>query len=1293
MRTRIIRYLIIFSLLNCMSLLAISNAGELVYSTFLGGGGDEGRGIAVDSAGNAYITGYTISSPSFPTIPGAYDTSYNGDTDVFVSKLNSSGSALLYSTFLGGSAGDEGWCIAVDKAGNAYITGLTGSNNFPKTTGAFDTAYSGGVDAFVSKLNPTGSALVYSTFIGGNDFDQGWCLAVDTAGNAYVSGATRSRINFPTTSNAYDTSFNGTILDAFVTKLNSTGSQLLYSTFLGGLFVDYGCGITVDNIGNAYVTGVTNSINFPTTSSAYDKTFNGGFLVGDAFVSKLNTLAAGIPSLVYSTFLGGEGDDAGIAIVVDSTGNAYITGETGSLNFPISVNAAQQSHHGDADAFVTKLNATGSTLLYSTYLGGSDYDNSYGIALDTSGNAYIAGRTDSSDFPITAGAFDPTYNHHAECVVSVLNSSGTDFLYSTFIGGNDHDWGTRIALDTTGSVYVTGGTYSKDFPTTAGAYDTTFNGSTTDVFVTKLRIPPSITGAVSYSDINNNRVVDQGDTLTLPFDRRMRVNNTNVSNFYLPVSNDKFGTGATVSINTANDTQVIITLGTSPVLTIPGKFSMSIITAGAPSGTDIAATMPANAIEDLEGMDAVDGGAPAINDSGVDILYTLSSATTYVPAYSAATVRVSTDTVNAYYTKHNLIIPAKSLNNGTTITAGPPGNNKFQLSAVSITPPTLTFSTLTPATLVLEYKDKDIRRELGYLETGMRIFQWKDSTTGWVLLPETYGKQSVDMNNKTVSLKINKANMVGATGNLLDDFAANTTIVYASISLPSVGAKTAIVAAASTGLAHQSYAEALLPTPNQEFIFAAGTTITLTVSTPAIYTKHKLTLTNYTTAYSGVTVALMQANPAEKHGHENNGVIKIEVSSTITTAAILTLEYKDYNDRDNQISNDVIEGSEYQMRIFKWQDNPWGWIKVNGNQTVNTDDNLVTVALDSLAAGCQLYAVGVDTSLALLSYSEFTDSSDIAHWYFDKYGDGSAGGGTLSWLDSYGSQSGVIKLMQTPGQKAQLTQVFSVPSTGWYSATVKVATDIADASKQQKVYLYLQELGSDTAVVATANQVLAGGSGAFEGAGEWRELAISFYIHGTLAGVQVVGINPSSSGVTGSLYIDDIWVTAGAAQPTASMPINNANFSSSTSGWTFQVYGDATTGGTWSWVSSLGGYSGVLKGTQAGREKGQISQLFAFPNNEHNALGSVWVYSGASTATNTQKIYLYIYSQDAGYTKIIESGNAILQPGKWTPGVWTQLQFGYIPFTPYNAVQLVGINPSGKPTQSIYFDAVEVKQD
>jgi hypothetical protein len=411
----------------------------LVYSTFLGGsrdfggggsgqagsGEDEGLGIAVDAAGNAYVTGLT-ESRDFPTTPGAFDTTDNGFRDAFVTKLNATGTALVYSTFLGGSDGEEGRGIAVDTAGSAYVTGVTASADFPTTPGAFATTLNGGSDAFVTKLNAAGTALVYSTFLGGSGSEgvigfiaQSGGIAVDAAGNAYVTGTTPSA-DFPTTPGAFDTTFNG-LLDAFVTKLNAAGSALVYSTFLGGSSQEDGVGIAVDAAGNAYVTGNTASVDFPTTPGAFDTTFNGG---SDAFVTKLN--AAGT-ALVYSTFLGGSGAEGvlGGSIAVDSAGNAYVTGFTSSADFPTTPGAFGTTLNGAGDAFVTKLDATGTALVYSIFLGGSGLEEGGAIALDPAGNAYVTGLTSSADFPTTPGAFDTTYNGAVDAFVTKLAENPT----------------------------------------------------------------------------------------------------------------------------------------------------------------------------------------------------------------------------------------------------------------------------------------------------------------------------------------------------------------------------------------------------------------------------------------------------------------------------------------------------------------------------------------------------------------------------------------------------------------------------------------------------------------------------------------------------------------------------------------------------------------------------------------------------------------------------------------------------------------------------------------------------
>lgn len=366
---------------------------------------------------------------------------------------------LAYSTYLGGSGSEGGeglnGDIAVDSAGNAYVTGGTSSTDFP-TVNPIQSTNHGGADAFVTKFNTDGSALVYSTYLGGSGDEVGTAITLDSAGNAYVTGITSST-DFPTTPGAFQTTCAGSCENAFVTKINSSGSALVYSTYLGGTDSDAGYSIAVDGAGNAYATGVTISTDFPVTPGAFQTTSGGG---GDAFVSKLNSAGS---ALVYSTYVGGSGNDYGVGIAVDSAGNAYVTGLTLSTDFP-TANAIQPTYNGGAeDAFVTKLNATGSALVYSTYVGGTGEDSGFGIAVDAAGNAYIVGRTDSTDFPV-ANAFQPTNHGYLDAFVTKINAAGSAFVYSTYLGGSSNDVAARIAIDGAGNAYITGDTYSSDFP-------------------------------------------------------------------------------------------------------------------------------------------------------------------------------------------------------------------------------------------------------------------------------------------------------------------------------------------------------------------------------------------------------------------------------------------------------------------------------------------------------------------------------------------------------------------------------------------------------------------------------------------------------------------------------------------------------------------------------------------------------------------------------------------------------------------------------------------------------------
>ncbi len=404
----------------------------LSYSTYLGGNNlDEGRAIAVDSAGNTYVAGLTNSS-TFPVTPGALQTTPGapaGSPISFISKIDSSGTTLIYSTYLSANVTS----IALDGAGNVYATGSSRINlSLPTTPGAFQPVVAGGSDAFVTKLNASGSALVYSTFLGGNtgfnsaNFspDTGIDIAVDSAGNAYVAGETFSS-DFPTTQGAFRPALNS-LRDGFITKLNPSGTALVYSTYIGdtgfsftSTFGEQTMGIAVDSTGHAHVTGTTTSPNFPVVN-ALQPNFTAGtcggddvvFICADAYVMKMNP-AGTMP--VYSTYLGGQGQDEGRDIAVDSSDNVYVAGVAG-LGFPTTAGAFQTTpggmneaaggveNPGGGDAFLAKINPQGTSLVFSTYLGGGNTDRATGIAVDSTGDVHITGSTTSSDFPLTDDA-------------------------------------------------------------------------------------------------------------------------------------------------------------------------------------------------------------------------------------------------------------------------------------------------------------------------------------------------------------------------------------------------------------------------------------------------------------------------------------------------------------------------------------------------------------------------------------------------------------------------------------------------------------------------------------------------------------------------------------------------------------------------------------------------------------------------------------------------------------------------------------------------------------------------
>jgi len=433
----------------------------IVYSGYLGGSSvDTGRAIAVDATGAAYVVGSTNSS-DFPKA-GGLDPSFNGQTDAFVAKVDPTGSALVYSGFLGGFYIDHGRGIAVDASGAAYVTGNTLSYDFP-TLGDLDPTFNGNSDAFVAKIFPTGAGLVYSAFLGGGFDDIARGIAVDAAGAVYLTGSTRSE-NFPWMG-PLDPSHNGGLWDGFLLKIDPAGSSLVYSGFLGGSGLDYGQSVAVDAPGAAYVTGWTNSSDFPTAGSL-DPIHNGGW---DGFVLKVDPNGS---SFLYSGFLGGSDVDYGHGIAVDASGAAYVTGTTRSSDFP-TVGDLGPTLRGGADAFVSKVSPLGDGLVYSGTFGAAtsvgEGDAGWGIRVDPAGSAYVAGSTESQE--------------GVDAFIAKVSAAG-DAMDSILIGGSGADYGSGIDLDLEGGIYVTGSTTSPDFPM-AGSLDPTFNGQT-DAFVARM---------------------------------------------------------------------------------------------------------------------------------------------------------------------------------------------------------------------------------------------------------------------------------------------------------------------------------------------------------------------------------------------------------------------------------------------------------------------------------------------------------------------------------------------------------------------------------------------------------------------------------------------------------------------------------------------------------------------------------------------------------------------------------------------------------------------------------------
>ena len=617
----------------------------LVYATYLGGTGDEvsfasfapsGLGIAVDTNGNVYVVGQTTSR-NFPTRNAYRSTAYGTDTnlsDVFVTKLNSAGNALIYSTYIGGASNDVAGGIAVDAGGNVYITGSTESLDFPHINAA-QSANNGLNDVFVTKLASNGTSIVYSTFLGGGCDDFGRGIAVDAGGNAYVTGTSCSKGTgnspFPATQGAFQTQnadSSGNTFDAFVAKFGPAGA-LGYCTFLGGTSDESGNAIAVDSSGNACVAGEINASatydrfgnrtppqsNFPLVN-AFQSLFNTGDtnsdFISDGFVTKLNASGSG---LIFSTFLGGADQDSVTGIAVDAKGRVCVAGSTGSANFPSTANSAQPANAGAAynpdfpgsDAFVTVFETNGASLVYSTYLGGTLFEeggfvlNRFGIAVDRFGDIYVVGQTSSYDFPLTAGADQTDSDATIDVFVAKLNPAvpgPAGLIYSTLLSGSfgidgraDNE-AEAIAVDNSGNFYVAGLTAATNFPVTPGAFASTNRGGYNDAFVAKFSSPPdlSVTMLASAEPIT----VGSNVTYTIQINNNGRSTFSGVTNIVqFPTNVPILSFSSTAGSSSTNAGRVILNIG---AMTNNASITQTIVI-GTPISGFITNTAALSAIE------------------------------------------------------------------------------------------------------------------------------------------------------------------------------------------------------------------------------------------------------------------------------------------------------------------------------------------------------------------------------------------------------------------------------------------------------------------------------------------------------------------------------------------------------------------------------------------------------------------------------------------------------------------------------------------------------------------------
>lgn len=444
--------------------------GALLWSTMIGGANnDEGASLAVASNGDIFITGETT-SPDFPGTPGVYDETYGSSVDLFISRFADEGGTLVWSSFIGTSNVDYINAIHLDDSDNPIIGGRTYSSSFPTTAGAYDETFNGGgSDATLTKLSSDGSTLIFSTFVGGGDIDSFFDLVTDANGDIVCAGYTASS-DYPTTPGVYQTTFAGPPYDFTISTISADGSTLLASTYIGGTDRDACRGVAIDSNGDILLAGFSFSTDFPVTAGTFQTVKSS---IDDGALVKI---PADMTSIIWSTFMGGNGSERALAVSLDSNDNPVMAGFTHSTDFPTTTGALQENHNSGMDAFVTKFNNADGTRLWATYLGGNGSDDGISVALDASDNPVVTGYTSSTNFPVNNLGYDSTANGGTDIFVSRLAADGSSLLWGTYLGGSGDETGMEVAIDGDDNPVVTGMTDDGSFPVSSWAYDTTHNG-------------------------------------------------------------------------------------------------------------------------------------------------------------------------------------------------------------------------------------------------------------------------------------------------------------------------------------------------------------------------------------------------------------------------------------------------------------------------------------------------------------------------------------------------------------------------------------------------------------------------------------------------------------------------------------------------------------------------------------------------------------------------------------------------------------------------------------------------